>query len=86
MKTIPHLFISLIVAAWVSAIAIFSVQNATPVSLNFLFFQSIKIPVGLVLALSATAGIIGGAIIKSLWSVPHTTVVSPLSEASRENR
>lgn len=70
MKTIPHLLISVVVAASVSAIAILSVQNATPVSLNFLFFQSIEIPIGVVLALSATAGILGGAILQPLWSPP----------------
>ncbi|MDB9514802.1 lipopolysaccharide assembly protein LapA domain-containing protein [Kamptonema animale CS-326] len=70
MKTLPHLLISVVVATSVSAIAILSVQNATPVSLNFLFFQSIEIPVGVVLALSATAGILGGAILQPLWSLP----------------
>ncbi|CBN57672.1 lipopolysaccharide assembly protein LapA domain-containing protein [Kamptonema sp. PCC 6506] len=70
MKTIPHLLISVVVATSVSAIAILSVQNATPVSLNFLFFQSIEIPVGVVLALSATAGILGGAILQPMWSIP----------------
>jgi uncharacterized integral membrane protein len=70
MKTIPHLIVNVVVAAWVSAIAILAVQNATAVSLNFLFFQSILMPVGVVLALSATVGIIGGTLLQILWNFP----------------
>jgi uncharacterized integral membrane protein len=52
------------VAFWVVAIAILSVQNAEPVSLRFLTFRSIQIPVGLVLAFSAGVGIIGMALLQ----------------------
>lgn len=68
MKTIANLLTSLVVACWVVAIAILSVQNATPVSLKFLTFESIQLPVGLVLAFSAGAGIIGIALTQPLWS------------------
>ena len=50
------------------AIAILSVQNAALVSLN-LTFESIQLPVGLVLAFSAGMGIIGMALIQPLWSL-----------------
>ena len=50
------------------AIAILSVQNAALVSLN-LTFESIQLPVGLVLAFSAGVGIIGMALIQPLWSL-----------------
>jgi uncharacterized integral membrane protein len=69
MKTFANFFISLIMAIWIIAIAIISVQNATPVSLKFLTFQSIKIPIGLVLAFSAGMGIIAVAILQPLWGV-----------------
>jgi uncharacterized integral membrane protein len=69
MKTLANLLTSLIVASWVIAIAILSVQNATPVSLRFLTFQSIQLPVGLVLAFSAGLGIIGMALTQPLWSL-----------------
>jgi uncharacterized integral membrane protein len=78
MKNLPHLLISIIVGGWAIAIAIIAVQNATPVSLKFLFFQSIEIPLGVVLALSAALGTMGTAILQPLWS-------SPQIEA-RENR
>lgn len=66
MKTLLPLLASSLIACWVSAIAILSVQNATPVALQFLFFQSIQMPVGVVLALSASVGAIGGAVLLSL--------------------
>lgn len=37
-------------ALWVAAIAILSVQNATPVALQFLWFESVELPVGVVLS------------------------------------
>ncbi len=69
MKTLANLLISIVVALWVVGIAILSVQNAEPVSLKFLTFESIQIPVGLVLALSAGIGIIGVALLQPLWGL-----------------
>lgn len=62
MKTFSNLLISLIIAAWIIAIAVFSIQNVTPVSLKFLTYQSIEIPMGVVLAFSVGVGVMGGAI------------------------
>jgi uncharacterized integral membrane protein len=53
---------ALIFAVWIVAIALLSVQNAAPVSLRLLAFESVQIPVGLVLALSAALGMVGMAI------------------------
>ncbi|WP_414566238.1 MULTISPECIES: LapA family protein [unclassified Anabaena] len=69
MKTLTPILISLVAAIWVVAIAIISVQNATLVSLKFLTFQSIQIPVGLVLAFSAGIGLIGMALLQPLWGL-----------------
>jgi uncharacterized integral membrane protein len=69
MKTVANLLTSLIIAFWVIAIAVISVQNAEPISLKFLSFQSIQIPFGLVLAFSAGIGIMSVAILKPLWSL-----------------
>ncbi|HEY9698565.1 MAG TPA: DUF1049 domain-containing protein [Trichocoleus sp.] len=57
------LFIPLITAFWVCLIAIVAIQNATPVIFFFLGFQSIQIPVGLVLAFSVALGMVGMAFI-----------------------
>ncbi|NET30732.1 MAG: DUF1049 domain-containing protein [Cyanothece sp. SIO1E1] len=57
------LLISLIISGWMVAIAILSVQNATPIALRFLAFQSIQVPLGVLLAFSVGAGMLGTAII-----------------------
>ena len=69
MKNFIPILISLIVAIWVVAIAIISVQNATPVSLKFLTFQSIQIPIGLLLAFSASIGLLAMSILQPLWGM-----------------
>ena len=69
MRILIPIAISLVMATWVMAIAIVSVQNATPVSLKFLMFQSIQIPVGLLLAFSMGVGLIGMALLQPLWDI-----------------
>jgi uncharacterized integral membrane protein len=61
-KQITARLISVILGIWVGAIAILSVQNATPVQLSFLGLQSIPMPVGVVLAFAVAIGTIAGAI------------------------
>ena len=80
MKTIANLLTSTILACWVVAIAILSVQNATPVSLRFLTFESIQLPVGLVLAFSAGLGIIGISLTQPLWSLASSRQGNSQSE------
>ncbi|HIK56317.1 MAG TPA: DUF1049 domain-containing protein [Synechococcales cyanobacterium M55_K2018_004] len=61
-----NFIISTLVALWISAIALVSVQNATPVSLRFLIFETVQIPLGLLLGFSASVGLIGAALIVPL--------------------
>jgi uncharacterized integral membrane protein len=72
MKALTNLLTSLILASSVAAIALLSIQNITPVSVKFLTFQSIRMPVGVVLALSAGAGAIGSAIVPIVWGSPSS--------------
>jgi uncharacterized integral membrane protein len=60
-----RLLLVLLPALWVIAIAIISVQNATPVSLRFLAFQSVALPFGVVLSF----GIAGGMVVTALLLV-----------------
>lgn len=60
---------ALIVALWVSVIALIAIQNATPVSLQFLGVRSVEIPMGLVMAFSASLGMIGAALAIGIWQV-----------------
>lgn len=66
MKTTVNLVLSIIIALWIMAIAIISVQNATAVSLRFITFESIQIPIGLLLAFCVAVGIIATSLIQPL--------------------
>ncbi|MTJ52965.1 DUF1049 domain-containing protein [Anabaena sp. UHCC 0253] len=67
MKNFVNFLISIIIAIWMVAIALISVQNATPISLRFLGFQSIQIPFGLMLAFSVAVGLLSAAVLQPLW-------------------
>lgn len=69
MTNLAPVLISVVVAFWVVAIAIVSIQNATPVTLKFLIFQSIQIPIGLILAFSVGLGLITMAVLLPLWKL-----------------
>lgn len=67
MRTFADLLISLIMAAWIGAIAIFSIQNIQPTSLEFLMFRTIELPLGVLLALSVGVGLVVGAILPGFF-------------------
>lgn len=54
-------------AVLVVAIAVLSVQNATPVSLQFLAFRSVALPFGLWLGMGLAAGMVGTAGLLTLF-------------------
>lgn len=62
MNSLTALLTAVIAATWISAIAVLSIQNITVVSLKFLTFSSLQLPVGVLLAFSAAAGWLIGAI------------------------
>ncbi|CAD5960074.1 hypothetical protein PCC9214_03128 [Planktothrix tepida] len=66
MPNAPAIVTSFIVAVWIGAIAILAVQNAAPISLKFLFFESIQLPVGVILAFSVVSGLLGAALFKPI--------------------
>ena len=68
MRTLSNLLISLIIAAWIGAIAVFSIQNIQPISLQFLAFNSIELPLGVLLALSVGVGLVVGAVFPVFFS------------------
>jgi hypothetical protein len=69
MKPFIHLIATSIVALWVGTIALISVQNATPVAIQLFSFQTVGIPFGLLLALTALVGMVGTALLYFLVSV-----------------
>lgn len=68
MKAIASLFASVLMAAWIAAIAIFSIQNIQDVSLKFIIFQSINFPLGVLLAFCAGLGMILGSLLPLLFA------------------
>ena len=68
MKSLSTFLTALIVAGWMGAIAILTVQNFTPVSLKLLQFESFQLPIGLVLAFSTGLGVVGMAVLQPLLS------------------
>lgn len=59
------LLLVILPAIWIVAIAILSVQNATPVAIQFLGLQSITLPFGVVLSFCVAGGML--ATIVLLW-------------------
>ena len=68
MKALASLFTSMMVAVWIGTIAILAIQNFAPVSLRFLSWQSIEVPIGLVLAFSVGLGLVGAALVQPTLS------------------
>jgi uncharacterized integral membrane protein len=60
------ILIPLLTAIWVGVIALVAIQNAAPIAFQFLGFQSIQIPLGLVLAFSVVLGMTGTALLLPL--------------------
>ena len=71
MKSFANLITALILAVWVTIIALFSVQNYRPISLNFLVFESVEIPLGVILALCGAVGMVLGAIVPILLGLSY---------------
>ena len=68
MKALAGLLSSLLLATWVIAIAIFSIQNIQDVSVKFLTLESITVPVGVLLAFCSGIGMILGWVIPLLFA------------------
>lgn len=69
---ITNLLISTLLALWVSIIAVFSVQNFTPVSLQvsllgLVKLESFALPVGIMLTFCFGIGAIIGALVPMFW-------------------
>ena len=67
MRIFTNFISSVILAMGIGAIAIFSIQNIKPVSVQFLMFESIQFPVGVLLAFCAGIGVILGSLLPLLW-------------------
>lgn len=60
------LLLVIILAVWIVAIAIVSVQNATPVAIQFFGLESVELPFGVVLSFCVAGGMLVTAVLLSL--------------------
>jgi lipopolysaccharide assembly protein A len=67
MKIFSNFISSLMIAGWIIAIAVLAIQNIQSVSLQFLVWQSIQFPLGVLLAFCAGVGFISGSLFPILW-------------------
>lgn len=61
------LLLVILPAGWIVAIAILSVQNATPVAVQFLGLQSVELPFGVMLSLGVAGGMLVTTLLLVLW-------------------
>jgi uncharacterized integral membrane protein len=80
MKVLAFLMIGLAVAG----AALFSVQNAAAVSIQFLSWRSIQLPLGFILSLSFAVGLILAVILPLAWR--FSAVYDDLDEVSFGDR
>lgn len=73
MKSLARLLNSLVFASLILAISIFSIQNIQDVSVKFLVWESITIPVGVLLAFCCGIGLILGWFISLLFARSRRT-------------
>lgn len=71
IETIANLMVAIVIALWLGMVAIFSIQNITAVSLKFLLWQSIQLPVGILLAFCVGGGLILGTLLPVLVPKPR---------------
>ena len=67
MNTTKNLFIALIFTGWLVFIATFSIQNIELITVNFLVWESVKIPVGVFLSMMIASGFLLGAILPAFF-------------------
>ena len=61
LKLFTNVIVAVVMAFWIGAIAIFSIQNITAVSLKFLFWESIQLPIGVLLSFCVGGGFVLGS-------------------------
>ena len=83
---INNLLISLIIGFWLILIAVFSIQNITLVSLQFLGFKSIQIPVGVLLSFCLAGGFFLGGFMPLFFSPKKSKTKAKNNSKSSRNQ
>ncbi|MDB9315943.1 lipopolysaccharide assembly protein LapA domain-containing protein [Spirulina sp. CS-785/01] len=66
MNAIVNLVTSGIIAAWLVVVATLSIQNIQLVSLRFFVFESVELPLGVLLSFSVGVGLLLGGVLPLL--------------------
>lgn len=66
MKIIINLISSSFLAGWIITMAVFSIQNINPVVLRFFTWESLKLPIGVLLAFCVGLGLVLGSLLPLL--------------------
>jgi uncharacterized integral membrane protein len=66
MNALANFSTILLVAGWMAAIALISVQNAQPISLEFFGQKSVAMPFGLMLTAATIVGMVGLSLLQPL--------------------
>ncbi|MCU0533321.1 MAG: DUF1049 domain-containing protein [Hydrococcus sp. Prado102] len=82
MKTFTNFLTSAIAAVAIAIVAIFSIQNVEAVSLRLIAFESIRLPVGVLLSFCFGAGMMLGAIAPLLLPQPKRSNRSRFADES----
>lgn len=65
-----RIFFTGLIAICILGAALVSIQNATSVSVTFLIWHSINLPLGIVLAFSFGVGLMLAVVVPWLWQMP----------------
>lgn len=66
MNYLSKFLISILISFCLILFAVFSIQNITPISLKFFVFQSVQLPIGILLCLIFSLGMIFASIVPLL--------------------
>lgn len=69
MKKLANLIATTLIMGWIISVSVFSIQNIQPVRIKFLVWESITMPIGVLLSFSVGFGLILGAILPIAWGL-----------------
>jgi len=85
MKIIINLISSFFLAGWIITMAVFSIQNINPVVLRFFTWESLKLPIGVLLAFCVGLGLVLGSLLPLLLPKPKKYPRQRLSDVDVED-
>ena len=85
MKVIINLISSSFLAGWIITMAVFSIQKINPGVLRFFTWESLKLPIGVLLAFCVGLGLVLGSLLPLLLPKPKKYPRQRLSDVDVED-